>query len=239
MDSTIERQIIGQLAECTDPSHAQARAAQMTSYLLAVLEANETTNLTRVTDLDEAQRLHILDSLTALPEVNAAPAGSLCDMGSGGGFPGVPLAIATGRRTTLIDSVGKKARIVSEILASQGLDTLIDTSSQRIEEYALTHRGDYAVVVARALAPLPVLIELAAPLLCEGGALVALKSRPSQDELDSAAKASHVCGLRLTSSRAFRLVGTEQRVIFSYTRIGKASIRLPRKIGFAQKRPLW
>ena len=81
-------------------------------YLQAVLEVNKTTNLTRITSLEDAEMLHIEDSLVGLPEVDDAPEGWYGDLGSGGGFPGVPLALATGRRTLLVVSVKKKMRLV-------------------------------------------------------------------------------------------------------------------------------
>ena len=84
----------------------------MQRYLDSILEANKVTNLTRITDGEQARLLHIEDSLVGLPEVNEAPTGLYGDLGSGGGFPGVPLALATGRKTLLVDSVKKKMAIV-------------------------------------------------------------------------------------------------------------------------------
>ena len=73
-------------------------------YLEKILEANEKTNLTRISSLDEARKLHIEDSLAGLEELNKAPEGLYGDLGSGGGFPGVPLALESGRKTVLVDS---------------------------------------------------------------------------------------------------------------------------------------
>ena len=77
-------------------------------HLDLVLEANKTTNLTRILNVDDAAVLHILDSLVLLPYIDKAPEGALLDMGTGAGFPGIPLTIASGRKATYIDSVGKK-----------------------------------------------------------------------------------------------------------------------------------
>ena len=81
-------------------------------YLEKILEANEKTDLTRISSLDEARKLHIEDSLAGLEELNKAPEGLYGDLGSGGGFPGVPLALESGRKTVLVDSVQKKKAIV-------------------------------------------------------------------------------------------------------------------------------
>ena len=81
-------------------------------YLDLILEANKTTNLTRIDSKEKAQLLHVEDSLVALPEINEAPEGLYGDLGTGGGFPGVPVAIMTGREAVLVDSVKKKVALV-------------------------------------------------------------------------------------------------------------------------------
>lgn len=77
-------------------------------HLELVIQENTITNLTRIIDWEQGQLLHIEDSLQGIPEVSQAPVGRLIDLGTGGGFPGIPLAIMTGRETLLVDSVGKK-----------------------------------------------------------------------------------------------------------------------------------
>ncbi len=208
-------------------------------YLNAVLAANETTNLTRITDPEQALRLHILDSLCALTEIRSAVDGPLCDIGTGAGFPGVPLAVVSGRDCTLLDSVRKKADIAAGILMDMGLDRQIRVSHDRAEQHARKHAGEYAVITARAVAPLASLAELAAPLLCDGGVLVALKGDPSQGELDSGDVAAGIVGLRLKSKRHFRLPGgDEQRCVIAYVKTGRSAVSLPRREGLAQHSPL-
>ena len=85
-----------------DFAHAENTSRR---YLDLILEANKRTNLTRITSREEAEVLHLEDSWVGLPEINRAPAGRYGDLGSGGGFPGVPIALATGRETVLVDSV--------------------------------------------------------------------------------------------------------------------------------------
>lgn len=106
----------------------------MQRYLDSILEANKVTNLTRITDGEQACLLHVEDSLVGLPEVNEAPAGLYGDLGSGGGFPGVPLALATGRKTLLVDSVKKKMAIVQSALDDLSLSEQIShqASASRI-----------------------------------------------------------------------------------------------------------
>ena len=125
----------------------------------------------------DAVRLHIVDSLMVLPEIGDAPDGMMIDLGSGAGFPGVPLALACGRSTLLLDSVGKKARAVRSFLVELGLDGKVDVYPRRAEEMELDPSNRAAVVVARAVSSLPSLVELASPLLRQGGWLVAMKGR--------------------------------------------------------------
>ena len=90
-------------------------------HLDLVLETNKTTNLTRILNVEDAAVLHILDSLVLLPYINKAPEGALLDMGTGAGFPGIPLTIATHRKATYIDSVGKKVDAVNSFVHALGL----------------------------------------------------------------------------------------------------------------------
>ena len=103
--------------------------------LCSVLEANQRVNLTSIDDELEALRLHVIDSLTALPEVEAAPRGPMLDLGTGGGFPGIPLAIVSTRATTLLDSTTKKAREVEAIVAHLGLSSDVRVVAARAEEF--------------------------------------------------------------------------------------------------------
>jgi 16S rRNA (guanine527-N7)-methyltransferase len=211
----------------------------LVSYLDEVLIANESTNLTRVVESRSALRLHLLDSLTALPEINDAPSGVLLDLGSGGGFPGVPLAVATNRSAILLDSVSKKGKAVQTILEQLQLDDAIVVSSSRAEEYGEAHCGGAAVVVARAVSSLPSLVELASPLLMDGGLLVAMKGEPGDDELRSGARVARIVGFGEVRIRRLCLAdGQESRTIISAVKERKSEVPLPRRNGMAQRSPL-
>lgn len=211
----------------------------MRRYLDSILEANKVTNLTRITDGEQARLLHIEDSLVGLPEVNEAPTGLYGDLGSGGGFPGVPLALATGRKTLLVDSVKKKMAIVQSALDDLSLSEQISTSSERIEDLPLEYKEKFAVLTARALSKLVSLIELASPLLKKGGRLVCYKAQLSSEELEEALAVQDLVGMKMISQREICLSdGETTRTIVVFEKIGKSRIKLPRRIGLAQKQPL-
>ena len=214
------------------------QAALCIRHLDLVIEKNKQVNLTRILDRNEALILHILDSLLLLKQLNYAPEGQFLDMGTGAGFPGIPLAIATGRPAVLIDSVGKKINAVNEFCLELHLDHVTGVHS-RLEDCAKTYKGSVSAVVARALASLPVLCEYASPYLAHGGMFIITKGNPSKDELESGIKAADICGMRLIDTDSFDLplnLGHRETLVFE--KYKPASLKLPRQIGLARKKPL-
>lgn len=210
----------------------------LAEYLRLLLEANEHTNLTNIREFDKAFLLHIEDSLTAIQDVDKAPEGRYGDLGSGGGFPGVPIAIETRRSTLLVDSVQKKMRIVESILQEMGLDTFISTYSGRIETLALDQPESFAVLTARALSSLNSLVELASPLLFKGGRLVCYKAALSKEEETQGIRVAQKMGLEYLYQRSFLLSDEEtRRSIIVFEKARRPQIKLPRRIGLAQKKP--
>lgn len=243
MKHTEETDLEGELREMAHGAGIELScesAALMVDYLARMLEANKSLNLTRISEARHALRLHVLDSLMALPELLEAPAGRFLDLGSGGGFPGVPLAIASGRSAVLLDSVGKKALAVAEIFGEMQVPSeLLSTTVGRAEEYAVTEGGAFTAVVARAVAPLASLVELASPFLIKGGRLIALKGCPERAERESGAAAARLAGMQEASWREALLpCGGERRTIVRYTKVGRPKVELPRRVGMAQHSPL-
>ena len=210
----------------------------ITKHLELVIEANKSTNLTRIETKEESQLLHIEDSLAGIDEVNASPEGLYGDLGSGAGFPGIPLAISTGRKTVLIDSRQKKMKIVDNIIEELGLSQQISTYAGRAELLAHTHAKEYAVLTARALSKLTVLMELASPLLFKGGRLICYKANVEGVELENAMKAQKILGMRFVSKRDFILGEDINRSIVVFEKAGEPRIKLPRREGEAQKHPI-
>ncbi|MDQ2854323.1 MAG: 16S rRNA (guanine(527)-N(7))-methyltransferase RsmG [Chloroflexota bacterium] len=156
-------------------------------FLELLLEANQRHNLTRLTAPDDVARLHLMDALAALPILDRLHPHDAIDLGSGGGLPALPLAMARPDvEWTLVDSVGKKAAALRDFAGALDLRN-VTVLAERAEVLGqdARHRERHALVTARACAPLPVLAELALPLLAIGGSLVAWKGplREGDEEL--------------------------------------------------------
>lgn len=208
-------------------------------HLLLVIDKNRTLNLTRISDPHDALVLHILDSLLLLDAFGQAPTGPYIDVGTGAGYPGIPLAIASKRDGILVDSVGKKTDAVSSFVEKLGLSGQVSCRHARVEDLARDMPGRFAVVVARAVAQANVLVEYAAPLLMLGGRLVMAKANVGDGEMLAGDEAAKLCGMRRVSRETYELPrGMGHREVISYERAGKPRVRLPRKAGMAKRSPL-
>ena len=166
-------------------------------YLALLLDANTHFNLTAIKDPNEAWSRHILDSLTLVPIIASAEAKIVIDVGSGGGLPGIPLAIVMPDvRFTLLESTGKKADFLRRTALELKLDniTVVNDRAEVIGQDHKTggHREKYDIVVARAVGRLPVLLELTVPLAKIGGLVLAMKGEQAQAEIAEAKAAMHL-----------------------------------------------
>jgi 16S rRNA (guanine527-N7)-methyltransferase len=192
---------------------------QLGRYLALLLEANRHFNLTAVRDAGEAWMRHICDSLTLLPFIVSAEARTVIDLGSGGGFPGAPLAITMPQAAfTLLEATGKKARFLRETVEALGLSnvTVINERAETIGRDREHHREHYDIVTARAVGRLPVLVELAVPLLRIGGRLLAIKGEKAAEEIADAKEAlyrlhSHVLAAHRTESGTIVIIEKQRR----------------------------
>ena len=207
-------------------------------HLSLVIEANKTTNITRIDTWDSGWLLHVEDSLVGVEEVTSAPTGALADLGSGAGFPGIPLAITTGRDITLVESVGKKASLLREFIAKLGCESQIKVYSGRAEQLAAEQPEGFAVITARALSSLPSLMELASPLLMQGGNLICYKSSEIEDELAAALPIQEKLAMHYVGKRDVVLSDAEtKRSIVVFKKEGQPLVKLPRREGQAQRKP--
>jgi 16S rRNA (guanine527-N7)-methyltransferase len=176
-------------------SLSDGQLAQLDQLGAALRDGNKRVNLTRITDPGEIETRHFLDSLSAavplLDRLKQGEAVRLVDIGSGGGMPGLPLKIAFPMlRVTLVESVGKKAQFLRSTVEALGLKD-VEVVAKRAEEAGRDpeHRDEYDAAVARALGSLPVVVELCAPFLAQGGLLIAQRSGDLEAETEHAAPA--------------------------------------------------
>jgi 16S rRNA (guanine527-N7)-methyltransferase len=229
-------------APATARSLPPAFAGAARRYVALLLAANRVQNLTRVTDPQEIARLHLLDSLAALPIIDAAAPRSVVDLGSGGGLPAIPLAIARpDLRWTLVESVGRKAAALAAFAEALGLGNVAVVAG-RAEALGRDphHREQYEMVTARACAPLPVLAELALPLAAIGGSLLAWKGPLS--ERDEEVRRGRVA-IGQVGGGALKIVATELAALGGHCFVtvikGRPTApRFPRRPGDPARRPL-
>lgn len=216
-----------------DPSPEAVRAAIL-RYLEAVLEVNEVMNLTAVRERDEAVLRHVDGSLALVPTVRALGGGRVIDVGTGGGFPGVPLSVADPTfRVELVEAREKKARAVAECIARAGLRQ-IPIHAGRAESLARGPlREAFDVSVARALAPMPTLLELTLPFVRVGGHLVAVKGERAEDEIRASERALRELGGEVSELRRDPH-GTQVIV----KKLAPTPARFPRRPGEPKKNPL-
>jgi 16S rRNA (guanine527-N7)-methyltransferase len=198
-------------------------------------------NLTAIREPADAALLHVLDSLAAVPPLVALGIDRLLDIGSGGGFPGLPLAVVLDAdRALLVDSVGKKVRFLQTVVEATGLGRRIAAEQARSETLAHDPRDREAwpAVTARAVASLADLVELGLPLVAPGGVLVAWKRVPLDEELDEAAGA--LAALRAGPVRVVSsgVPGLEDHRLVIVPRGGRIDGRFPRDPAERRRRPL-
>ena len=219
----------------------EEKAEKMLTYLDRILEANESVNLTAIRDREEAVRKHLLDSLSCAGQEEFGAAQTVVDVGTGGGFPGVPLAIAfPGKRFSLIDSLEKRLRIVAEICQDLGI-TNVETFHGRAEDLAREedHRDYYDICISRAVANMQTLCELCLPFVKKGGRFIAYKGPECVEEVKSAAKAMEELDARLVAVSSQPAVeGMDGHSLVLIEKTGVTDPRYPRKAGTPGRKPL-
>jgi len=200
----------------------------------AMVKQNEVMNLTGITDDKGVANLHLLDSLTVMASAELQGK-TLIDVGCGAGFPGVPLAIASGAKVTLLDSLGKRMKWLETILPQLGIQAECVTA--RAEEAVSTRRERYDYATSRAVARLNILLELTAPYVKVGGAVLAMKGAAAKEELAECTNAMKKLGLKLEEVREFPIDGTNHAVII-LRKIAPTPKQYPRRFAKIKQAPL-
>lgn len=200
----------------------------------AMVKQNEVMNLTGITDDPGVANLHLLDSLTVMACADLQGK-TLIDVGCGAGFPGVPLAIASGAKITLLDSLGKRMKWLEEVLPTLGIEAECVTA--RAEEAVSTRRETYDFATSRAVARLNILLELTAPYVKVGGKVLAMKGMAAKEELAEAQNAIKKLGLKLEEVREFPIDGTNHAVII-LKKVAPTPKQFPRRFAKIKQAPL-
>ncbi|MEA2143669.1 MAG: rRNA (guanine527-N7)-methyltransferase, partial [Solirubrobacteraceae bacterium] len=215
---------------------------RLARLLLALAE--EPDPHTTVADPDEAVDVHVADSLSGLEIEELRRARWVADLGAGAGFPGLALAVALpGAWVDLIESTGRKADVIRRLIDAGSIENARAVTA-RAEEWAkapapIGGRGAYEVVTARAVAPIPVLVEYAAPLLRDGGVLIAWKTSEKAAEEEAGAKAAVEVGLSLEAVVEVKpWPEARDRRLHVFRKVAPTPERFPRRAGMAVKRPL-
>lgn len=213
----------------------ETTADTLCAFGQAVIAQNEVMNLTAITEPTAVAKLHLLDSLTLLLAADLKGK-TLIDVGCGAGFPGVPAAIACPEaKVTLLDSLGKRMHWLESILPQLGISAQCITA--RAEEAVADHREQFDYATSRAVARLNILLELTAPYVRVGGAVLALKGAAAREELTEAESAVKKLGLKVEKILDFPIDGAQHSIIV-LRKIAPTPSRYPRRFAKIKQNPL-
>ena len=214
----------------------EARCQQLCAFGAAMVKQNEVMNLTGITEDSQVAKLHLLDSLTVLATADLKGK-TLIDVGCGAGFPGVPLSIACPEaKITLLDSLAKRMNWLETVLPQLGV-TNARCVTARAEEAVTKCRETYDFATSRAVARLNILLELTAPYVRVGGAVLAMKGSAAREELEEAKNAVSKLGLKLEEIRDFTIDGAVHSVII-LRKVRSTPPQFPRRYSKIKQSPL-
>ena len=210
---------------------------QFYEYMNSLLEWNEKINLTAITEPKEVILKHFIDSITIQKYIQKE--NSVVDVGTGAGFPGIPLNIVNNEaKYTLVDSLNKRIKFLNEIIDKLSLKN-IETVHSRAEDFAKENRETYDVATSRAVAALNVLLEYLLPLVKVGGLCICMKGSNVQEEIEASSNALKILGGQIEKVEQITLPDSDIiRNIVIVRKVTKTSSKYPRKAGLPSKEPL-
>lgn len=214
---------------------------QFLRYYELLTEWNKVMNLTSITDYDEVCEKHFVDSLCIVKALDLTHVDNLIDIGTGAGFPGIPLKIVFPHlKITLLDSLNKRIRFLQAVTEELGLEE-VETLHGRAEDFAKdsAYREKYQLCVSRAVANLAVLSEYCIPYVMPGGKFVSYKSGEIEEELNQSEKAVRLLGGKAANTEKFCLPGSDiSRSLILIEKVKQTPKKFPRKAGLPAKEPL-
>ena len=214
---------------------------QFDKFYELLVEWNKVMNLTGITEYEEVNEKHFVDSLSIVKAIDINQVHSLVDIGTGAGFPGIPLKIAFPHiKVVLLDSLNKRINFLNTVIKELGLEN-IETIHGRAEDFAKQpeYREQFDLCVSRAVANLATLSEYCIPYVKKDGMFVPYKSGEIDEEVEQSKKAIHVLGGKLDKVIKFQLPGTEiGRSFVKINKVQNTAKKYPRKAGLPSKEPI-
>lgn len=213
------------------------QAQKFYNYMNLLLEWNEKINLTAITEPNEVISKHFVDSATILKYIEKDM--KIVDVGTGAGFPGIPLnIIKNNAKYTLVDSLNKRINFLNEVIEKVELQN-INTVHSRIEDFAKNNKEKFDIATSRAVASLNVLLEYLLPLLKVGGICICMKGSNAKEELENASKALEILGGKIEKIEEIILPNSDiVRNIIIVRKIKSTPNKYPRKAGTPSKEPI-
>ena len=240
-ESVIKEQLLISAASSIGVELNDKQVEQFIKYHEILVEWNSFMNLTGITEYEEVVQKHFVDSLALCKAINVNDVSNLIDIGTGAGFPGIPLKIAYPHlEVTLLDSLQKRIKFLDEVVNQLGLEE-VETIHGRAEDFAKPSmkRETYDLVVSRAVANLASLSEYCLPYVKVGGYFIPYKSGKVDEELEESKKAVFLLGGKIEEEVKFMLPDSDiSRSLIKIKKVSATPKKFPRKSGLATKEPI-
>lgn len=216
----------------------EAQLSMFEIYYTFLLEYNQITNLTRITEREEVFYKHFYDSLALAGAIDMNKFTSLCDMGAGAGFPSLPLKIIYPHlEITIVDALNKRIKFLEQLLIKLNMEN-VKLVHDRIETYAIKHQDAFDIVTARALGSLSMITEMGIPMTKKSGKLVAYKAINFEEEIKESKSAFSILGSEIESIKHYNLPNDFGNRVLILVKKNKSVQGYPRSFAIMTKKPL-